>query len=78
MNWKEKDGYLVKNFELSGFKEITDALTTIADKADAMQHHPDVDIYGYKNVRFKLKTHDEDKITDKDHKMAKEIDEVMR
>ncbi|MEX1000756.1 MAG: 4a-hydroxytetrahydrobiopterin dehydratase [Crocinitomicaceae bacterium] len=78
MNWKEEHGYLTKTYELNGFKEITEALTKIADKADEMQHHPDVEIFEYKKVKFKLMTHDQGKITEKDHQMAQKIDHILK
>ena len=77
MNWTEKNGYLTKQFELKGFKSITDKLKEVANKADDMNHHPDVEIFDYKKVKFKLKTHDVDKITEKDHQLAEKIDRIM-
>lgn len=47
----------------------------VAQKADAADHHPDIDIR-YTKVRLALATHSAGGITAKDVKLAAEIDSV--
>ena len=77
MSWKEADDQLIKEFTMDGFTTIMNKLPQVAEKADAMHHHPDFEVYGYKNIRFKLSTHSEGKVTDKDHELAAQIDQIF-
>jgi 4a-hydroxytetrahydrobiopterin dehydratase len=77
MTWQIIDNSLQKTFTLKGFTTIVKQLNDLATICDELNHHPDVDIYGYKHIRFKLYTHDENKITDKDYALAKVIDELF-
>jgi len=76
--WKEEEGFLVKVFEFNNFVEAVDFVNKIVPIAEDMGHHPDVEIFSYKKVRVKLTTHDEgNKITEKDIKLAKEINFIL-
>ena len=77
MEWKEEDNQLVKVFTMNNFSEIVNALPKIGKIADVMDHHPDFEVYGYKNIRFTLSTHSEGKVTELDYKLAEEIDTVL-
>lgn len=77
MEWKEVDNRLEKEFELSDFSSIMEKLPQLGKVADGMDHHPDFEVYGYKQIKFKLMTHSEGKITQKDHDLAKEIDQLF-
>lgn len=49
-------------------------VNTVADAAEAANHHPDILVHGWNNVRLTLITHSEGGLTDNDHAMAKKID----
>jgi len=74
MQWKENNKCLEKTFTLKGFSSITQKLSELTKICDALNHHPDLEIYSYKQIRFKLYTHDSNSITEKDCQLAKEID----
>lgn len=74
--WSEIDSKLVKNYELPNFIEAIHFINLVAAEADNMNHHPDIKLYNYKNVRFTLTTHSKGKITQKDIDLAKLIDKV--
>ena len=74
MDWKILDGKLVKTFTTGSFTEATQKLAEIAILCDAMDHHPDVHIFGYKNITFSLITHSNGTITELDYTLAKKID----
>ncbi|HLP86567.1 MAG TPA: 4a-hydroxytetrahydrobiopterin dehydratase [Candidatus Paceibacterota bacterium] len=76
--WTNEEGKLTKTFTFSNFVEAVDFVNKIVPIAEKANHHPDVEIFGYKNVKIKLSTHDEgDKITEKDIALAKEIDSIL-
>jgi len=72
--WSEIDSSLVKNFQLKNFTSAIDFVNEIAKVANEMNHHPDLYIYNYKNVRVTLSTHSEGRITSLDILQAKKID----
>jgi 4a-hydroxytetrahydrobiopterin dehydratase len=76
MTWNKKEGRLVKEFEFNNFKESVDYINKILPIAEKQEHHPDILMYSYKKVRVMIYTHDEKKITDKDHRLAEAIDNI--
>lgn len=77
MEWIENNGRLEKTFTLSSFSAIAEKLLEVAKASDEMDHHPDVKIFGYKNVTFSLITHSQKKITEKDHQLSRKIDAIF-
>lgn len=77
MDWKEENNRLVKTFKLRSFSDITAALVEIAIKADATDHHPDFEVFGYNNITFKMFTHTTNQVTEQDYALAKEIDQIL-
>lgn len=74
--WKEENNQLVASFEFKDFTEAFAFMTEVAFHAEKQQHHPNwTNVYN--TVTFNLNTHDAgDKVTEKDHKLAKAIDKV--
>lgn len=77
MNWKEEKNQLVKEFQLGTFSEVVDKLNKVAQAADELDHHPDFEVFGYNNIRFKLNTHTVNKVTEKDYSLAEKIDAIL-
>ena len=75
-NWIKKDNQIIKEFSFKNFKEAIDFVNRVATLAEEMNHHPDIIIHGYKNVRLTLTTHSEGKVTDKDYQLAERIDKI--
>lgn len=75
--WKEEDNKLKATFKFKDFTQAFSFMTEVAFHAEKQQHHPDWHNV-YNTVNFALSTHDAgDKVTDKDHKLAKAIDAVF-
>lgn len=72
--WSEIDSKLVKNYVLPNFVEAVNFINLIAREAENADHHPDIKLYKYKNVRITLTTHSKRRITKKDIALAKTID----
>ncbi|MCC5926054.1 MAG: 4a-hydroxytetrahydrobiopterin dehydratase [Bacteroidetes bacterium] len=76
-NWKHDNNMLVREFTLGNFVEVVAFVNKIMPLAEDAMHHPDIDIYGYKNIRVKLTTHDAGAtVTDKDIKLAEAINGI--
>lgn len=75
--WKEEDKKLRKAFKFQDFKEAFAFMTRVAFLAEANQHHPDWS-NSYDTVIIELTSHDAgNKVTQKDHDLAKAIDEIL-
>ncbi len=76
MSWKEEDNKLKKTFEFKDFVEAFGFMSQVAIIAEKMNHHPNWSNV-YNTVSFELNTHDAgDVVTEKDHKLANEIDKL--
>jgi 4a-hydroxytetrahydrobiopterin dehydratase len=73
--WARKGDTLVKSYHFATFPAGIDFLRRVADVAEEMQHHPDIDIR-YTKVSFVLSTHDAGGITNKDLALARAIEEM--
>ena len=72
--WREEEGQLVRDFKFSDFAAAMAFVNKVADAAEDANHHPDILVHGWNNVRLSLVTHSEGRITDNDRSMAERID----
>ncbi len=76
--WKKKENKLYKKFEFKNFSEAFAFMTRVALAAEKMDHHP-LWTNVYNKVEIWLNTHDAgDIVTDKDKKLSKEIDSLLK
>nr|WP_315170025.1 4a-hydroxytetrahydrobiopterin dehydratase [uncultured Flavobacterium sp.] len=76
--WKEENNQLQRSFEFKDFVEAFAFMTKVAFAAEKMGHHPNWSNV-YNKVDIKLFTHEaEDKITEKDVQLSKEIDRIFK
>jgi len=68
-DWRERDGALVREFELPSFPAAIDFVVRLAELAESEDHHPDIDIR-YRRVAVRWTTHSSGGITGKDREMA--------
>lgn len=73
--WDVGDGEIRKEYKLPNFMDAVGFVNRIADRAEAADHHPDLDIR-YNRVRVALSTHSEGGITAKDTALAAEIEKA--
>ena len=74
--WKEEDNQLKRSFKFKNFVEAFTFMTQVAFLAEKMQHHPNWS-NSYDKVEISLYTHDSNNsITEKDRKLAIEIDKI--
>jgi len=75
--WEEQDNSIGKEFSFKNFKEAVDFVNEVAKLAEKANHHPDILIHEYNKVIITLSTHSEGKVTDKDHDLARQIEESL-
>ncbi len=77
MSWQEKDNTLYKQYTFNNFIEAFSFMTKVALLAEKHDHHPTWK-NTYNKVEIWLNTHDKgDIVTEKDRKLANEIDVVI-
>ncbi len=75
--WKEENNALKKIFYFKNFSEAFAFMTRVAFIAEKMNHHPDWRNI-YNTVEISLSTHDAgNTVTEKDRKLAAEIDKLV-
>lgn len=73
--WSRKGDALQKTYHFAAFPDGIAFLARVAEVAESMQHHPDIDIR-YTRVLFSLSTHDSGGITQKDFDLATRIEQL--
>lgn len=65
---------LRKTYVRRDFKDAIRLVNAVADLAEAANHHPDILVFGWKNVTFTLMTHSERGVTENDIALATRIE----
>ena len=73
--WSRRADVLTKTFTWPTFAQGIAFVSRVANAADAMDHHPDIDIR-YTKVTCVLSTHDAGGITERDLELAREIERL--
>jgi len=76
-NWKTENYKLSKTFNFANFKEAVEFINQLAEQAEALNHHPDICLFGYRYLKIDLFTHQKNAITHLDHQLAEKIDELF-
>ena len=70
--WNLDGNEIVREFKFGKFADGIEFVRKVAAEADAMDHHPDIDIR-YTTVRLALTSHDTGGLTDRDFRLATKI-----
>ena len=74
--WTRDGETLMKSFRCKGWKSAIAFVDRIALAADELDHHPDIHVERYRNVRVMTTTFATGKLSDADVALAKRIDEL--
>jgi 4a-hydroxytetrahydrobiopterin dehydratase len=74
--WRREDDAIVRDHRFGDFAEAMAFVNRVADAAEAANHHPDILVHGWNNVRLTLSTHSVGGLTQADLDMARRLDEV--
>ena len=73
--WEREGDALRKEFKLDDFQGSVDFVNRLTPEAEAMNHHPDLEI-SWNKVTVSLSTHSQGGITENDFELAGKIDNV--
>jgi len=73
--WSLGDKAILANYSFRDFNDALVFVNSVAQTAEQMNHHPDIDIR-YNKVKMLLTSHDSGGVTRRDTRMAKQISEI--
>ena len=74
--WRREGSEIARDWRFKDFSEAIAFVNRVADVAEEANHHPDILVHGWNNVRLSLATHSEGGLTDADFKMAERFDRL--
>ena len=74
--WQRDGDWLTRDFRFENFKSALAFVNQVAEEAEAMDHHPDILIHGWNNVRLSVMTHSQSGLTEKDFKLAARVNQL--
>ncbi len=74
--WEFKDNAVRKLYRFKEFLDGIRFVDRVAEAAEAMDHHPDI-LINYTRVMMSCSTHSEGGVTEKDFRLAQEIESAF-
>ena len=74
--WSGNSDGIRRSVELPSFRDAVDAIVRIADVAEEMDHHPDVDLR-WRTLHLTVVTHSAGGVTELDLQLAGRIDALL-
>jgi 4a-hydroxytetrahydrobiopterin dehydratase len=74
-NWRLENDAIVRDWSFNDFSEAMDFINQIARLAENHDHHPEL-FNVYNKVSLKFSTHDAGGLTNRDFKIAQDIDNL--
>jgi len=74
-DWKLVDQTIQKNYQFKDFSQALSFIVRVGIAAEKQNHHPQIS-NTYNKVTLSLNTHDANGITEKDFKLASDIDKL--
>ena len=74
--WRHEDNALRREFTFTNFAEAFAFMTSIAEMAEAADHHPDWS-NSYNTVSIALTSHDKGCVTQRDSSLAEQINTLV-
>jgi 4a-hydroxytetrahydrobiopterin dehydratase len=75
-NWSGDADGLRRTVELPSFRDAVAAIDSIADVAEEMDHHPDIDLR-WRTLHLSVVSHSAGGVTDNDVQLARRIDALL-
>jgi len=75
--WRLEGGAIVRDLQVTDFSAAMAVANAVARAAEIADHHPDILVHGWNNVRLTLATHSAGGVTEADLALAASIDELM-
>jgi 4a-hydroxytetrahydrobiopterin dehydratase len=74
--WRRDGDTIERKAELESFQRAIAVVNRVAEIAESLNHHPDIDIR-WRTLTFRVSTHSVGGLTGKDVSLAGQIDEVI-
>jgi 4a-hydroxytetrahydrobiopterin dehydratase len=74
--WRHEDNALCREFTFADFAEAFAFMASVADMAEAADHHPDWS-NSYNKVAIALTSHDKGRVTQRDSSLAEQINSLV-
>ena len=71
--WQRDGDAIARELKFDDFRAAVAFVNDVAEAAEAANHHPDILVHGWNNVRLTLSTHSAGGITDADLGLAREL-----
>jgi len=75
-NWHREGDEIIREFKFDNFKRAIEFVNRVADQAEALNHHPDIFIHDWNQVRLSVTTHDAGGLTEKDFNLAEHFNRL--
>jgi len=74
--WTLVNDTIEKNYKFANFRQAIGFINNVADIAEAENHHPDVLLWNWNNVKLTITTHAAKGLTEHDFILASKIDKI--
>ena len=74
--WRREGETIVRDLGVDDFAAAIAHVRAVADLAEERDHHPDILVHGYNNVRISISTHSEGGVTQLDIDLARAIEDL--
>lgn len=77
-NWQiDQNGKTIfREYKTKNFVEAVEFINKVKDLAQQADHHPDLHLTGYRNLRIDLSTHSVGGLSEKDFQLAEQINKL--
>ena len=72
--WRREGNEIVRDVKLADFAEAMRLVNAVAAEAEAANHHPDILVHGWNQVRLSVTNHAQGGLTEADFALAERID----
>lgn len=76
VHWKKNGKEIVREIVAADFASAIGFVNSVAIISESMDHHPNIEVYGWNKVRISVSTHDAGGLTELDFKLAQKIDSI--
>jgi 4a-hydroxytetrahydrobiopterin dehydratase len=73
VEWSRRGDEIARGWKFADFKEAIAFVNRVAEAAEEANHHPDIVVHGWNQVRLSLSTHSAGGLTDADFAMAEKL-----
>jgi 4a-hydroxytetrahydrobiopterin dehydratase len=72
--WRREGATIVRDWRFENFERAMSFVNAVAEAAEAANHHPDIFVHDWNQVRLTLSTHSAGGLTESDFALAEQID----